>query len=313
MSQSRHDDDVFIPDTLPEFLKHYTKAVIRTQPEDLLQWSHKYFTAMVKGQPLPVCQPSDHHTLHAVRNLTPEILRELHSQFNGQRLVSQGAIMLTWKSLNLAENCLTAAFTLGRFGEQVEWMKFFTLCCNYLGGNIRQALVQACHILNSDPQCPDACVSFSLFKCLYLYLAYVTNKLTLQQAEETLSLLQQKTGNGVVRVSDFISDYKLILDPNHVVLALEPDPPQRSTPALWACASSHRWTCWAARCQEVTLFLIAAQPHVVSMATQAQSVQLSSVELQTASQETRGPSEHGLLAGHSRDGSRPVSSCLPMA
>lgn len=39
MSQSR--EDVFIPDTLSEFMKQYTKDVIRTQPEDLLQWSQK--------------------------------------------------------------------------------------------------------------------------------------------------------------------------------------------------------------------------------------------------------------------------------
>lgn len=40
----------------------------------------RYFTALVKGQPLPVCQPSDRHALYAVRNLTPEILRGLHFQ-----------------------------------------------------------------------------------------------------------------------------------------------------------------------------------------------------------------------------------------
>ncbi|XP_062389389.1 ropporin-1-like protein [Sardina pilchardus] len=212
MSQSR---DVFIPDTLPEFLKQYTKDVIRTQPEDLLQWSHKYFTSLVKGQPLPVGQPSDRHLLQAVRNLTPEVLRGLHSQFHKQRMVSQKDIMLAWKSLSLAENCLSEAFMLGHFGEEVEWMKFFTLCCHHLGGNIRQALVQACYILNSDPQCqpPDACVPFDMFKSLYFYLVHVTHKLTRKQAEKTLTVLQQQTHNGVVKVSDFINDYKLILDP----------------------------------------------------------------------------------------------------
>ena len=32
------DDGVVVPTELPAMLKNYTKAVIRTQPEDLLKW-----------------------------------------------------------------------------------------------------------------------------------------------------------------------------------------------------------------------------------------------------------------------------------
>lgn len=32
-----------VPDGLPEILKNYVKAAIRTQPEDILSWSAEYF------------------------------------------------------------------------------------------------------------------------------------------------------------------------------------------------------------------------------------------------------------------------------
>ena len=45
---------IAIPATLPEILKRYTKAAIKTQPDDLLQWSALYFEALAEGNPPPV-------------------------------------------------------------------------------------------------------------------------------------------------------------------------------------------------------------------------------------------------------------------
>lgn len=36
-------NSIIIPDTLPELLKKYVKAAIRSQPEDILSWSAEYF------------------------------------------------------------------------------------------------------------------------------------------------------------------------------------------------------------------------------------------------------------------------------
>ncbi|XP_063070597.1 ropporin-1-like isoform X2 [Engraulis encrasicolus] len=172
-----------------------------------------YFAALVKEDPLPIDQPSD-HAVHNVRKLTTDILAQLHGQLGKKKMVSQRVIVLTWKSYNLAENCLTEAFTLGRFGEQLDWMQFLLLCCNFLGKNTRMALYHACHILNTDPGKPfDPCVTFSLFRFMFTFLAHATNTLTKTQVTETLFHLQQKTKDGMIKVSDFYADSRIILDP----------------------------------------------------------------------------------------------------
>lgn len=36
-------NSIIIPDSLPEILKKYVKAAIRSQPEDIISWSAEYF------------------------------------------------------------------------------------------------------------------------------------------------------------------------------------------------------------------------------------------------------------------------------
>ena len=43
-----------IPPELPEILKSFTKAAIKTQPSDLLLWSAQYFDALANNRAPPV-------------------------------------------------------------------------------------------------------------------------------------------------------------------------------------------------------------------------------------------------------------------
>ena len=36
-------NSIVVPDNLPEILKKYVKAAIRSQPEDIVSWSAEYF------------------------------------------------------------------------------------------------------------------------------------------------------------------------------------------------------------------------------------------------------------------------------
>ena len=36
-------EQIYVPENLPVIMKHYSKAVIRSQPEDLVEFSYKYF------------------------------------------------------------------------------------------------------------------------------------------------------------------------------------------------------------------------------------------------------------------------------
>jgi hypothetical protein len=47
-------EQIHIPPELPDILKQFTKAAIRTQPKDVLAWSAAYFRAMANGEIPPV-------------------------------------------------------------------------------------------------------------------------------------------------------------------------------------------------------------------------------------------------------------------
>jgi hypothetical protein len=70
-----------IPADLPDLLKSFTKAAIRTQPADLSLWAKGYFDSLLSGDYLPV---KDRMELpgHPVSKagLTPGLLRVLHKQ-----------------------------------------------------------------------------------------------------------------------------------------------------------------------------------------------------------------------------------------
>ncbi|OAF65542.1 hypothetical protein A3Q56_06724 [Intoshia linei] len=71
-----------IPPDLPNILKSYTKAAVRTQPKDVIKWSAAYFRALANGDvaptksrlELPIC------TQKTDSGLTPGLLYLLHKQ-----------------------------------------------------------------------------------------------------------------------------------------------------------------------------------------------------------------------------------------
>ncbi|XP_057352390.1 ropporin-1-like protein isoform X2 [Manis pentadactyla] len=73
---------IHIPPELPDILKQFTKAAIRTQPGDVLQWSAGYFSALSRGDPLPVKDRVEMPmaTQKTDTGLTQGLLKVLHKQ-----------------------------------------------------------------------------------------------------------------------------------------------------------------------------------------------------------------------------------------
>lgn len=69
-----------IPPQLPNILKQFTKAAIRTQPRCLLQWSAAYFRALAEGQEPPAKDRMEYPENEAVSGLTMGMLRVLNKQ-----------------------------------------------------------------------------------------------------------------------------------------------------------------------------------------------------------------------------------------
>lgn len=73
-------ENIVIPPQLPQILKLYTKAAMRTQPNDLLRWTHTYMKAMRDGQTPPVKDRGEPEPLEkSPTGLTPGFLRVLNN------------------------------------------------------------------------------------------------------------------------------------------------------------------------------------------------------------------------------------------
>lgn len=193
-----------IPLKLSTLLKQFTKDAIRAQPEDILEWSAQYFTALVQGEELPVFEPEETDLIPTNKELTPDVLRAMHQQLHEKETVKKENVVQVWRSFGLDVNLLMHLLKVGCFGDELEWIKFFALGCSHLGGGtIMNAMVQALYILNLDSSVkpPDACVPFETFRVLYTYLTDIDGEVSEAQIKSVLSYLSKAT-DGLVKISD---------------------------------------------------------------------------------------------------------------
>ncbi|NXY86437.1 ROP1L protein, partial [Alcedo cyanopectus] len=182
-----------IPPELPGILKQFTKAALRTQPHDVLQWAAAYFSALSKGEPLPVKERIEMPlaTENTKDGLTPGLLKILHKQLSPRGMVKLSELEEKWKHLSLSEEQLKAILQLDDFGEEVEWMKFLALGCTVLGGSLLSSMKHACEILTKDPEGGAARVPFETFSFLYLYLANIDGEIPEEKTAEFLHKIEE--------------------------------------------------------------------------------------------------------------------------
>ncbi|XP_062842030.1 ropporin-1-like protein [Trichomycterus rosablanca] len=196
-----------IPPELPDILKQFTKAAIKTQPHDVLQWAAAYFSALSKGETLPAKDRLEMPvaTQRTDLGLTPGLLKVLHKQLSPKITVTKEELEQRWKGLCLPVEQLDTMLALGNFDAEADWMQFFALCCSALGGTISSALKFACEILTEDPAGGAARIPFEMFASLYTYLAQLDGDIPQDQIESFLLSLHGAVAkqNGMIQVSDF--------------------------------------------------------------------------------------------------------------
>ncbi|XP_059183097.1 ropporin-1-like protein isoform X2 [Centropristis striata] len=198
---------ISIPPELPDILKNFTKAAIRTQPKDLLQWSEAYFSALSKGECLPVKDRLEMNvaTQKTDTGLTPGLLKTLHKQLSPRQTCSKEELQKKWKGLCLPMDQLETLLSLGNFGSDIDWMEFFALGCSALGGTLMSSLKFACEILTEDEEGGAARIPFSIFVKLYTYLAHLDGDMPQDHIDLFLRSLQAQVNkqNGMIQVSNF--------------------------------------------------------------------------------------------------------------
>ncbi|XP_062297828.1 ropporin-1-like protein [Scomber scombrus] len=196
-----------IPPELPDILKNFTKAAIRTQPKDLLLWSEAYFSALSKGESLPVKDRLEMNvaTQKTDTGLTPGLLKTLHKQLPPGQTCSKEDLQKKWKGLCLPMNQLKTLLSLGSFSTDVDCMEFFALGCSALGGTLMSSLKFACEILTEDEEGAAARIPFDTFVKLYSYLAHLDGDMSKDHIDNFLNSLQPQVNkqNGMIQVSNF--------------------------------------------------------------------------------------------------------------
>ncbi|KAM9839677.1 ropporin-1-like protein [Aulostomus maculatus] len=196
-----------IPPELPDILKNFTKAAIRSQPKDLLLWSAEYFGALSKRENMPVKNRLELTvaTQKTSTRLTAGLLKNLHDQLSCGQTCSKEELQQKWKGLHLPEEQLETLLSLAGFSSDVDWMEFFALGCSALGGTLTSSLKFACEILTEDEEGGAASIPFSTFTRLYTYLAHLDGDLPQSHIDNCLGSLQSKAEgqNGMIQVSNF--------------------------------------------------------------------------------------------------------------
>nr|XP_056711648.1 ropporin-1-like protein [Euleptes europaea] len=198
---------IHVPPELPNIMKQFTKAAIRTQPRDILQWSYGYFSALSKGEPLPVKDRVEMQvaTQKNDTGLTPGLLKVLHKQLSKKETLSLQELQTKWKNLCLPVEQLHYLLRLDHFGDEVPWIKFFALGCSALCGSLMSSMKQACEILTEDPEGGAARIPYEAFAFLYSYLAGLDEEIPEAETESFLSALKEQVARKdyMVGVADF--------------------------------------------------------------------------------------------------------------
>lgn len=198
-----------IPPELPDILKQFTKAAIRTQPKDVLAWSAAYFRAMANGEVPPVKERLEMPvaTQKTDTGLTPGLLRILNKQLGPKKVVPLAVIQEKWLDLALPKEQFDELVRIGSFGGDTEWLKFFALACSSLGESINDAMKTVCEILTADPEGGPARIPFTLFTELYKYLAAIDQDIAAEHVNSVLAYLQYHVDKqeGQVQPRNFLS------------------------------------------------------------------------------------------------------------
>lgn len=144
-------DTIEVPSYLPKMLVEWSKAAVRTQPSDLLQWSTIYFRMKANGEHPPVKPYLDTPDLIlGPGGLTPNTLRALALTLSNE-LEAYEKIEKMWNILSLDKRIFLEIVEIGKFKILIKPIMFIGIAAAYLNNRLRDTMILLCHILSKDP------------------------------------------------------------------------------------------------------------------------------------------------------------------
>merc|ERR1712168_584471 len=121
-----------IPPALPDILKQFTKAAIRTQPKDVLGWTAAYFRALSNGDEPPVKERLEMPvaTQKTDTGLTPGLLKVLDRQLGPKKNISLKLAEQKWLDLALPKEQFDELVRIGNSTGEIKWLDLFALACS---------------------------------------------------------------------------------------------------------------------------------------------------------------------------------------
>ncbi|XP_032129439.1 ropporin-1-like [Sapajus apella] len=175
-------------------------------------FSCSYFEALCRGKSPPVREQSGQVGLCNWAELTPELLKTLHSRVAGRLIIHVDELAQMWKALNLPTDLFNSVMNVGHFMEEIEWLKFLVLACSALGVTITKTLKIVCEVLSCNHGPPQ--IPFSTFQFLYTYIAEVDGEISASHVSRMLSYIEQEIigPNGIITVNDFTQNPRVRLE-----------------------------------------------------------------------------------------------------
>jgi len=213
-----------VPKELPDILKQFTKAAIRTQPNNLLDWSAAYFQALKNGEPLPV---KTRYEMGASTGLTVGILNILNRQLGPprQQPIVMKELRDKWQDLGLTEEaldkiCVSGNFNLQEEDSTIDMEQFVSVAASDLvsssasnngdksnaSSELGQALSIVCELFTNDLEGGASRISINQFSRFFAFMANIAN-VSSSNKDQVLAYMQERADaqGGLVMPANFQS------------------------------------------------------------------------------------------------------------
>ncbi|XP_025200437.1 ropporin-1-like protein [Melanaphis sacchari] len=133
-------NSIIVPESLPDILKKYVKAAIRSQPEDIISWSAEYF----KSTDDQYVSLGTKNSINTKQKMDRTLFRILAFQL-GTTIGTKERIEEVWSDLSLDFNLLEQIYTIGNFrGEHVDMVEFLGITFGHWTKSLKETILLCC-------------------------------------------------------------------------------------------------------------------------------------------------------------------------
>ncbi|XP_055373583.1 uncharacterized protein LOC129606958 [Condylostylus longicornis] len=163
-------EQIQIPHKLPEIMKEFCKAAIKTQPHDILKWSAAYFRSLANDQPpiMKTCLEREIRNKYLTRGCLRMLIEHIGKGFFVQKRVLQAV----WEMILPLDEFYKLLSLAGMLHwKELHWLKLVGIMAGWLSTNLKNTMILVCDLLTNDLEGGMARIPIWMFLTVYNYLA----------------------------------------------------------------------------------------------------------------------------------------------